>query len=251
MTNTPIGILSGLGPLAGEDVLAKALDYAATRYGAVEDVDYPDVVLVSHGIESFDMTGDVSNGLLAELLVLVAELDTHHPCVIGVACNTAHLFLDELRRRSRAPIVDLIGEVARVAAEAGEEYLLLSSSTTRSTGLYRQALERRGVRFHEVSSGEQAVVDEIVHHVMAHELEIAGTAIRHLIDNWKTSPYTAVIAGCTELPMAFAHSGLAHRIPIIDSNQVLAELLVDAYYFKHGRMPAHSVLVGAGNGGVS
>ena len=54
-----IGIVSGLGPLAGSDVLAKALAYAATEYGAVEDADYPDVVLFSHGIDDFDSTGNI------------------------------------------------------------------------------------------------------------------------------------------------------------------------------------------------
>ncbi|HWC36759.1 MAG TPA: aspartate/glutamate racemase family protein [Mycobacteriales bacterium] len=250
MTINPIGILSGLGPLAGEDVLAKALDYAATRYGAVEDVDYPDVVLVSHGIENFDMTGDVSHGLRHELSVLVAELDSHHPSVIGVACNTAHLFLDDLREHSRAPIVDLIDEVAATAARSGEEYLLLSSSTTRATGLYRCALERHAVRFHEVGAHEQLAIDEIVHLVMAHELDIAGKVIRDFVSAWRSAPYTAVIAGCTELPMAIAHSGLARRLHIIDSNQVLAEALVDTYYFKHARPGALPALVGVGNSGA-
>ena len=40
-----IGIVSGLGPLAGSDVLDKLYQHAARRYHAVEDVDYPDVLL--------------------------------------------------------------------------------------------------------------------------------------------------------------------------------------------------------------
>ena len=244
MSTHPIGILSGLGPLAGEDVLANALDYAAAQYGAVEDAEYPDVVLVSHGIDDFDMTGDVSHGLLHELEVLVQELNSHQPSIIGIACNTAHIFLEELRRGSAAPIVDLIDEVALRSAREGEEYLLLSSSTTRSTGLYRRALERRRVRFHEVGTQEQAQVDEVVHLVMGHDLAAAATAIGELVTRWTAAPFTAIIAGCTELPMAIAHSKLVGMMPIVDSNQVLAESLVDAYYRSGGRwaaMPDHAL----------
>jgi hypothetical protein len=53
-----IGIVSGLGPLAGSDVLEQALTYAAEAYGATEDAEYPDIVLFSRGIEDFDATGE-------------------------------------------------------------------------------------------------------------------------------------------------------------------------------------------------
>ena len=97
-----IGIVSGLGPLAGSDVLDKALAYAATKYGAVEDADYPDIVLFSHGIESFDSTGSIEDNFVDELVTVVEEIDLHHPTVLGVACNTAHLHLSELRKHTRA-----------------------------------------------------------------------------------------------------------------------------------------------------
>ena len=69
-----IGIVSGLGPLAGSDVLDKALAYAAEAYGAVDDAEYPDIVLFSHGIENFDSTGSIEDNFVQELIGVVQEI---------------------------------------------------------------------------------------------------------------------------------------------------------------------------------
>jgi aspartate racemase len=226
-----IGIVSGLGPLAGSDVLDNALAYAAERYGAVEDADYPDIVLFSHGIEDFDSTGSVEDDFVRELVGVVQEIELHHPTVVGVACNTAHLYLDELRAHTSAQFVNLIDETAEAASQFDRRYLLLSSSTTRQAHLYHEALRRRGVRFSDVSADDQLGVDDIVHAVMAHELDFAGGRIAALVCRLNAAePFDGIIAACTELPIAFDHSGISMQIPIVDSNRVLARALVDSYF---------------------
>ncbi len=226
----PIGILSGLGPLAGSDVLEKALEHAATAYGAVEDVDFPDVVLVSHGIDTFDNKGTIGDHFERELVHAVRELDLHRCSVIGVACNTAHLYLAHLRRHTRARIVDLIDEVAQVAAQHDRRYLLLSSSTTRHTGLYHGRLDAYGVRYVDIDDAKQRVVDEVVRLVMGDRLVDAGDWLESLVAALHPATFDGIIAGCTELPLAIDRSALPNRYPIVDSNAVLAHALVDTYF---------------------
>jgi aspartate racemase len=239
-----IGIVSGLGPLAGNDVLDKALAYAATDYGAVEDVDYPDIVLFSHGIESFDSTGSIEDRFVRELVTVVHEIDLHHPTVLGVACDSAHLHLAELRKHTRAYVVNLIEEVAEEASTHPHNYLLLSSSTTRRTGLHRDALERRGVRFFDVSAIDQLEIDDVVHAVMAHDLEAAGAQLDELVLRIEAEPFNGIIAGCTELALAFDHTDVAQEIPVVDSNRVLARALVDTYFCIRGAHPTFSSVLG-------
>lgn len=226
-----IGIVSGLGPLAGSDVLDKALAYAADAYGATEDADYPDVVLFSHGIETFDATGSIDGDFVRALVRVVQEIELHHPTVIGVACNTAHLHLDALREHTKATFVNLIEATVEAASACDRRYLLLSSSTTRKTGLYHDALDRRGVSYFDVSPSDQLEVDRVVQLVMAHELDDAGLLIDRLVDRVAaSSPFAGIIAACTELPIALDHSATTRRFPIVSSNQVLAHALVDTYY---------------------
>ena len=232
-----IGIVSGLGPLAGSDVLEKALAYAAEAYGAVEDADYPDIVLFSHGIEDFDSKGSIEEDFVRELAAVVQEIELHHPTVVGVACNTAHLHFEELRACTSAEFVNLIEETAEAASKVDRSYLLLSSSTTRRTRLYHEALRRRGVRFLDVSEAIQIEVDDIVHAVMGHDLDVAGLRIDGLVHRLAAGglEFDGIIAACTELPIAFDHSATSATIPTIDSNRVLARALVDTYVSNRAR----------------
>jgi aspartate racemase len=226
-----IGIVSGLGPLAGSDVLAKALEHAAWAHGCVEDADYPDFVVLSHGIDTFDATHAVGERFVAALVEVVQELDLHHPDVIGVACNTAHLYLDVIRRNTKAEVVNLIEQVASSAAALNWRYLLLSSSTTRRTGLYRHALDAHGVQYEEVSADEQLAIDEIVHLVMGDNVDVAGKRLDDLVRALhRDREFAGVIAACTELPIAFDNGRIARQVPVIDSNRVLANALVDASF---------------------
>jgi aspartate racemase len=224
-----IGIVSGLGPLAGSDVLDQALAYAAEGYGATEDADYPDIVLFSHGIESFDATGSMEPEFVGELVRVVQQIELHHPTVLGIACNTAHLHLDALRRHTAATFVDLIEETAEAASAFDRRYVLLSSSATRETGLYHGALSRRRVSYFDVSPTQQLVLDRVVHLVMAHELDAAGALINGFVRRLET-PFDGIVAACTELPIALDHSSVPQEIPVVSSNQVLAHTLVDSYY---------------------
>jgi aspartate racemase len=226
-----IGIVSGLGPLAGSDVLDRALAYAAEGYGAVEDADYPDIVLFSHGIESFDATGSMEADFVTKLVRVVQQIELHHPTVLGVACNTAHLHLDALREHTAATFVDLIEETAETTSTFDRLYVLLSSSATRETGLYHGALSRRRVSYFDVSPTEQLELDRVVHLVMAHELDAAGARIDEFVRRLET-PFDGIIAACTELPIALDHSSIPFEIPVVSSNQVLAHALVDTYYTR-------------------
>ena len=42
--------------------------------------------------------------------------------------------------------------------------------------------------------------------------------------------FDAIIAACTELPIALDHARVGAELPIVSSNRVLAHALVDTYY---------------------
>ena len=102
-TKHKVGIVSGVGPLAGSDVFGKLLAYAATHYGAVEDCEYPDAILVSHGIIGVDNTATLSNAFEVEVADMVHWLEAQGATVIGIACRHRH-FRDS---RLACPAADL------------------------------------------------------------------------------------------------------------------------------------------------
>jgi aspartate racemase len=230
-TNHPkIGIVSGVGPLAGSDVLAKLFKQAALIYGAVEDNEYPDALLVNHGIEGVDNTGTLSARFQREIAMMVNSLENHNATIIGIACNTAHLYLDSIHLNSETILVNLIDTVSIVAAQSPRSYLLLTSNASKQQKLYHGYLKKYGVNFKETNRTQQKLLDQAIGLVMAHRLSAAGSTMDRVLKSAKKAGFTAIIAGCTELPIAIDNSPNIHKLEIIDSNEELAKALLIHYY---------------------
>ncbi len=227
-----IALIGGLGPLAGSDVLRKIFEYAALGYGAMNDADYPNVVLVSQGLSDFDETGNISPLFESEILSVVDRLELHHPTLMGMACNTAHLYIDSIHQHTKAQFINIIEATVQEAAKQKGHYLILSSSTTRRSGLYYNEFDKQNVDYSDINNEEQAVVDNIIGLVMVNKISEANKISGDLIEKLaaKYPHATGVIAGCTELPIAFSNVSFSGDLTIIESNSCLAKALVDAYY---------------------
>jgi aspartate racemase len=225
-----IGIVSGIGPLAGSDVLAKVLKIAAREYGAVEDHEYPDLLLINHGIPGVDNTAALNDTFENEIVQMVKQLEVQGATVIGMACNTAHIYLDKIKTSSQTVLINLIDDVAREVAKSSHHYLLLTSNASKQQKLYHSYLEKRNVSFEETTVKQQKLLDEAIGMVMAHRLETAAEQVQQVLIEAKNAGFDAVLAGCTELPIAISHSHNNHELKVVDSNEVLAMNLVKNYY---------------------
>lgn len=227
-----IGIVSGIGPLAGSDVLAKTFKNAAKLYGAKEDHEYPDLILLNHGINGIDNTGALSDSFEKEIVSMVQQLESAGCNIIGIACNTAHLYLDKIETKPETKLINLIDEVSVSAKAKGLKYLLLTSSTSRQHQLYQSYLNLHGVNFKATSKSQQQLLDQAIDLVMAYNLEKAGIKMAQVLASAKKQGYSAVIAGCTELPIAIANCVNLEGLEILDSNDELAKALLRNYYKK-------------------
>ncbi len=223
-----IGIVSGVGPLAGSDVLAKVFKNAAEIHGAVEDNEYPDLVLLNHGIQGVDNTGNLNDNFEKEIVSIVQQLESQGATVIGIACNTAHAYLDKIEVKQGVVLVNLIDAVATEAAKSDDKYLLLTSNASKKQKLYHGYLQKHGVSFKETTRSQQKLLDKAIGLVMAYKLDEAGKILEQALLG--ATGFTAVIVGCTELPIAIDQCQSVKNIKFIDSNKVLAQYLTANYY---------------------
>jgi len=224
-----IGIVSGVGPLAGANVLSKVFAYAAEVYGAHEDSDYPEVILLNHGIAGVDNTAALNQKFKTEIIETAYQLETWGATIIGIACNTAHAFLPDMTFKPDTQFINLLDDVAKAAKKHGGSYGLLTSHGTKDQSLYHTYLGQYGVVFTETNDEQQILLDLAIDKVMAHKLDQAALDLEKVITQMQTQGINHFIAGCTELPIALS-GGTHPDLHIIESNQVLAEGLVDAYY---------------------
>jgi len=67
--NKVIGVLGGMGPVASSNLYAKIIKYTQQEYGAVQDFDYPPIIIYSLPLVGFDETGIVNEELVKEQLI--------------------------------------------------------------------------------------------------------------------------------------------------------------------------------------
>lgn len=219
-----------MGPLAGSDVLSKVFRCSAKIYGAIEDDTYPDVLLINHGIEGVDNTGSLNNVFENEIKKMVRFLDSNNTSVIGIACNTAHVYINSINVSQGTTLINLIDVVSKVASLSPSNYLLLTSNTSKQQRLYHNYLDKYGVNFSETNKEQQSMLDDAISLVMAHKLSKAGKVMQKVLLSAKQQGFSAVIAGCTELPIAIANSKNKYGLKITDSNEELAKALLKKYY---------------------
>jgi aspartate racemase len=225
-----IGILSGVGPLAGAYVLEEAIIHASKKYGAVEDSEYPDFVLVSHGIDGVGSEADLSSHFEREMVTGVRSLEQAGCTIIGIACNTAHMYSRSIEAAVGVEFVNIIEETALAAAETDKTYLLLTSRSSREQRLHEHYFEKYGVKYAYVDDPTQKNLDKVIGLVMAGRLAEAAQIMDMIFNSSIEAGFTAVVAGCTELPIAIKHGHSHPGLFVINSSHILAKALVERAY---------------------
>jgi aspartate racemase len=218
-----IGILGGMGPSASAAMYQKIIQLCQEQYSAVQDTDYPKIVLYSLPLTGFDETGIVdATSVLQQLHAGIAKL-VHAGCdCIVMACNTVHVFYDQLQAMCPVPIVHIVEET--VHAVSGHHVVgVLSSETTAKMGLYASALKSQNAEAVAPSTMQQAKVTDAITHVMAGLQSNADVAVLQAISqSLQSQGATAIILGCTELPLVLQQQHVA--LPLFDAVTIGAKV---------------------------
>lgn len=244
------GIIGGLGPAAHVEFENRLVREGARR-GAQQDQDHISWVLVS-------ATGvpERTDALLAEqtkecvdaLAVEARRLIAAGADFAVVPCNTAHALRDDVMAQAPLPWLDIIDVTCEALAQRyprGARILVLSTTGTMRTGLYRRRLIAAGyepVEFAPNSAEQARVMGAIFDSdfgIKATGASVDDRAIELACEALgRGGDVACAIAGCTELSIAFA---LANELPceVIDP---LDELAVATYDVALGLRPLPELL---------
>jgi aspartate racemase len=242
-----IGIVGGMGPLAGADLFEKLVRNVA----AERDQDHLPVVLMSYPHRLPDRTaflsGNSAHSPAPAIANILRSLDRLGVQVAGMPCNTAHApvilepVMTEMRRHNcRVELVNMIGATVASLDEISpspKRIGILSTAGTRRAGLFRDAVRRAGHTPVELPDdlhdalAHRAVYDVefgIKRHSAAPTPESRAWIIEG-VERLGGAGAEAVILGCTELPLAVSetyHEGM----PLVDPATALARELIRRTY---------------------
>ncbi len=229
-----VGVVGGMGPRATADFFAKLIELTP----AARDQDHLRVL-----IDSNPQIPDRSAFILGEgedptpwLVETARRLEAAGADFLVIPCNTAHYFLEAIRRSVRIPVLDITEAVAEEATRTvpGLEAVgLLATTATARAQLYHRAFGRRGVRVIAPGGEDQKAVDRAIYSVKAGDLgpevrkAVARVGVR-LVEQGAE----AIVLGCTEIPLVVDPQ--TWPVPVLDSTHILAQVTVRTAIFGLG-----------------
>lgn len=239
-----IGVVGGLGPYAGLDLVRKIFD----RTRADHDQDHLPVMLYSFPGDIpvrpeflLGLTKENPGEAIGDIMVQMAEAGA---TIIGMPCNTAHsprildVALNRLAAAGRTVrfvhiIDEAVSHMRRICPPGARVGLMCTVATLR-TRLYQDALERAGLvpvilddegcaRVQDAISNREYGIKASSNPVSQTARDILHEAARGLAEK----NVAAILLGCTEIPLALTESSL-FGVPVADATSVLAQELIRA-----------------------
>jgi aspartate racemase len=148
--------------------------------------------------------------------------------VIVIPCNTAHYFYERVQNAVSIPVLHIMEEVAATAREevpTARVLGILATAAAVSSGLYARACARRGIEVVNPDPSGQQVVNRAIYAVKGGQMGPEITAgLKKIADGLVGRGAQALVLGCTELPFVLKPQDV--RVPLLDSNQILARAAV-------------------------
>jgi aspartate racemase len=239
-----IGVVGGLGPYAGLDLLEKIFDQTLAK----RDQDHLPVLL--HSLPS--LIADRTAYLLdsnepnpgPSLAKILGKLYESGARVIGIPCNTAHSEAIFKYPRAQAQalgpglvLVNMLEETANYLAsvcQKGQKIAVLSTLGTYRLGLYAPYLKKAHLEMIDPGLELMTRTHEIIYHpefglkcLSNPVAPRAKAALEKILRALAKLDISYLVLGCTELPLAFkGYSQSPSGLKLVDPTLILARALI-------------------------
>jgi len=245
MTGNIIGVVGGVGPYAGLDLVRKIFDQTI----ASTDQEHLPVALLSYSELISERTdfilGETNQNPAAGIITVLKQLELIGATVAGIPCNTAHApsVFDQINtnlatRSSPIQLMHMIEETAhfmRTHHSEIERVGVLSTQGTYLANIYPRIMQ--DANFAVLTPGEEeqrnlvntAIYDE-KYGIKAQSNPVSKRARTDLLTaakNLIAAGAQAIILGCTEVPLALPEKNI-ESTPLVDPTLILARALVRA-----------------------
>ena len=147
--------------------------------------------------------------------------------LIAIPCNTAHGFLADVQAAVRVEVLDMIGIVGREIGRAFSDHTLiglLSTTAAQQLRIFHDRMPQFDLVVPESSVQEDLVAGAILQVKLEDTAEEPRQKLLEAVASLDPPP-EALIAGCTEVELAF--EGASGPVPIFRPMDLLAEEIVN------------------------
>ena len=221
-----IGVLGGMGPEATIDLFTKIVRSTP----AARDQDHLRLIIDNNPGVPDRQKAILENGPSpAPMLIETAKnLAAAGADFIVIPCNTAHYWIEEVRRAVTIPVIDMIEETARETARTSPSLRtvgIMAATGTVRAGLYQKQFRKMLIKTILPTDDDQASIMRAIYSVKAGDLSASHADAVQIGGRMVQAGAEAIVAGCTEMPLILKTGDLP--VPIIDATQILATRAIE------------------------
>ncbi|PIS13930.1 hypothetical protein COT65_01665 [Candidatus Shapirobacteria bacterium CG09_land_8_20_14_0_10_47_13] len=229
MNKKAIGIIGGMGPEASQHFYKLLIYYAQKDYGVVKNGEFPEIYLASIPVQDFINSNKKQKEALKMLKSRVRQMNKLPISFFCLACNTAHLLIDELRKETNKPFVSLLEELpAALLKSKIKKVGLLATPTAIKSEMYQEVMKKKGLEVVVPDDGDQRLLGKIIAETIAGKnYEENGVKVQKIARTLLDRGAEGIIEACTEIPLIFPKQ---HLVPVFDTLDILAKAVLERYY---------------------
>lgn len=227
MKHRTLGITGGLGPETSCAFCLSVNNLFKSQTGR-----QPHIILdnlpISKEAEERLIKGGPSQEHFDMLVASVIRLNTLQVDVIVIACNTVHVFIDDLRRASDVPILSIVEETARACRMLNVLRMgILGSTKTIQSGLHTRELAKWNIESIVPGEDDQDFVSKcIVRIINNNTLSDDKKKFVEIIGKLVHRGAQGIVLGCTDLPLLLSDVNVG--VPVVNTTKVLEDAAVSS-----------------------
>jgi len=216
-----IGILGGMGPLPTAELYLRIIRLFQVKLNAKFDSDFPEFVINSITTQGVLIPKVNEKKLLRKLISGCKSLEKSKVDFIVIPCNSAHKYIETMRKSVKIPIISIIEEtIKQIIKKRILKVLILGTAYSIKNRLFQKILLCKNIKFEIPHEKQQKKITRIIMNIQAGQNNNSDKENLTEIINLYKDNIDGVILGCTELPLIVDNDDVT--IPIFDTIDVLA-----------------------------
>jgi aspartate racemase len=214
-----LGVLGGIGPEATGLFYNKLITELQSRNLVKENKDFPQIFINSIPAPEL-INGTATDEELSYYINGLKELDSLNLDYIVMVCNTIHLYIDDLQKEIKTPIINLRDEMKNYLFENNiSKVTVLGTHSTIKQGLYKfDELLHQDPSDNEIDS----LKDNIFEFNLGNDKPEQIKSVESIAKKYLEKGSEFIILACTEFGVMLENS----NIPKISSIDILVESVI-------------------------
>ena len=171
--------------------------------------------------------GEQCQSVRDKLIAAIERMNRLNVDAIVIPCNSVHVFFDELRQKTKIPLLNIIEETAQHCERNNLRKVgLLATTTTVQQQLHQQELRKRGIQAMVPTEIQQKHVDRCIEKILNNKAAANDkNELLAIVEKLKDNGAQGIILGCTDLGLMIQQKDA--DILLIDTLKVLENALLN------------------------